>query len=37
MWEFIHQQNICRRTFKTEFLPTSLDAIVVLLDGYEAS
>ena len=28
MWEFIHQQKISRRTYKTAFMPTGLDVIV---------
>ena len=37
MCEFICQHITYRRTNKTASLPTGLDGIVVLLDGYEAS
>ena len=37
MWEFIYQQNMYRRTYKTASRPPGLDGIVVLVDGYDAS
>ena len=37
MWEFICQNDIHRRTYKTESRPTGSDGIVALLDCYDAS
>ena len=37
MWEFICQQNIYRRIYKSASGPTGLDGIVIFLDGYDAS
>ena len=37
MWEFMCQQSIYRRIYKTASQPTGLDSIVVVNDGYYAS
>ena len=37
MWEFITQQNIYRRSYKTASRPPGLEGIVDPLDGYDAS
>ena len=36
MWEFMCQQSIYRRTYKTAAQPPALDGIVVALGGYDA-
>ena len=37
MWEFICQQNVYRRTNKTDFRNVGLEGIEALLDVYDGS